>query len=156
MIVEWMDNHRCMRPVRLVETDEEVDMSADRGYVPGVCNIGPAEVRRRRQAGWFGLGATILLWAAFLAFRVPAPWRLLVFFPAVAGAIGFLQAAMHFCAAFGILGIFNVSFAAGKTDAVEQAEFRRADRRKALLIIFTSVLIGAAAAVAAYFLIPPS
>ena len=24
------------------------------GYQPGVCNIGPAEIRRRRQVGWLG------------------------------------------------------------------------------------------------------
>ena len=35
-------------------------------YIPGVCNIGPAEIGRRRQIGWVGSGATILLWAAFL------------------------------------------------------------------------------------------
>jgi hypothetical protein len=33
-------------------------------YVPGVCNIGPAEIRRRRLAGWAGLGAAVLLLVA--------------------------------------------------------------------------------------------
>jgi len=27
-------------------------MSPNNEYIPGVCNIGPAEINRRRQAGW--------------------------------------------------------------------------------------------------------
>ena len=124
-------------------------------YIPGVCNIGPAEIRRRRMAGWMGLGATILLWILFFVFRAPAAWRLLLFFPAMMSAVGFLQAAMHFCAAFGMLGVFNFGPNVGKTDTVEQAEFRRKDRQKALLIILYSSLIGIAVAAAGYLLILP-
>jgi hypothetical protein len=124
-------------------------------YIPGVCNIGPAEIRMRRTTGWLGLGATILIWSVFCLLRVPAAWRLTLFFPAVMSAVGFLQAAMHFCAAFGILGVFNFGPSVGKTDTIEQAEFRRADQRKAAQIILYSVLIGLAAALAGYFLILP-
>jgi glucan phosphoethanolaminetransferase (alkaline phosphatase superfamily) len=124
-------------------------------YIPGVCNIGPAEIRMRRMAGWAGLGATVLLWALFFIFRVPAAWRLLLFLPAAMSAVGFLQAAMHFCAAFGVMGVFNLGPNVGKTDSIEQAEFRTKDRQKALLIILISCLIGIAAAVAGYLLVLP-
>lgn len=128
-------------------------VTAKQEYVPGVCNIGPVEIRRRMQSGWVGLGVTILLWAALVIFRVPALWRLLVFFPAMTGAAGFLQAGLHFCAAFGMRGVFNFASEVGKTDTVEQAEFRLKDRRKARLIALYGALIGAAAAVAAFFLV---
>jgi hypothetical protein len=121
-------------------------------YVPGVCNIGPAERRIRRRAGWFGLGATVLLWSVLLYLQAPSTWRVLLFFPAVAGAVGFLQDAFHFCAAFGLLGVFNTGSGFGKTESVEQAEFRRKDRQKALLIILYSVWIGLAVAAAGYLL----
>ena len=130
-------------------------MSSTNEYVPGVCNIGPAEIRRRMTAGWFGLGATLLVWAACILLRVPQAWRLLLFFPAAGAAVGFLQAAMHFCAAYGLLGVFNVAAAAGKTDTIEQAEFRRTDRNKAFQIILLSALIGLAAAATGFFLLPP-
>ncbi len=120
-------------------------------YVPGVCNIGLAEIRRRRQSGWIGSGATILLWAVFLIFRVPAPWRLTLFLPAMAAASGFLQAAFHFCAAFGMRGVFNFG-SVGRTETIEQKEFRLKDRRKARLIAFYSLLIGMATAIVAFFL----
>ena len=41
-------------------------------YIPGVCNIGPAEIARRRRAGWTGLVATVVLWALFVFFDIPA------------------------------------------------------------------------------------
>jgi len=124
-------------------------------YIPGVCNIGPAEISRRTRSGWVGVGATLLLWVVFWLFHVPAPWRLLLFFPAVVGATGFLQAAMHFCAAFGMQGIFNFGPEIGKTDTVEQAEYRRKDQQKALLIGLYAFLIGLAIAVAAFVLVFP-
>ena len=118
-------------------------------YIPGVCNIGPAEIKKRKQAGWMGLIATVLLWAAFIWFDVPSAWRLLLFFPAMMSATGFLQAYMHFCAYFGFVSLFNFGDV-GKTDSVQQAEFRVKDRKKAWQIIIYSVLIGAAAAFLAY------
>jgi hypothetical protein len=128
-------------------------MTAKAEYIPGVCNIGPAEIRRRRQSGWVGLGVTILLWGAFLIFHVPTPWRLLLFFPAMMSATGFLQAALHFCAGFGMRGVFNFGSEVGKTETVEKAEFRLKDRRKARMIALYSALAGIATAIAALFVV---
>ena len=130
-------------------------MTTDDKYIPGVCNIGPAEIKRRRRSGWFGLGVTILLWLAFWIFGVPAAWRLLLFFPAFLSAEGFLQAAFHFCAGFGMQGVFNFGSEVGKTETVEQLEFRRRDQRKALLISLYSALVGVATAILGYILIFP-
>jgi len=119
-------------------------------YIPGVCNIGLAEIKKRKQAGWAGLIATIVLWVAFIWFDVPSAWRLLLFFPAMMSATGFLQAYMHFCAYFGFASLFNFGDV-GKTDSVSQAEFRAKDRRRAWQIIIYSILIGLAAALVGYF-----
>jgi hypothetical protein len=121
-------------------------MSTQSDYVPGACNIGAAEIRRRRQSGWLGLGVTLLAWVLFFVFRVSAPWRLLLFFPAAVSASGFFQAALHFCAAFGMRGIFNFGSEVGKTHTVEQAE------NKSRQISLYSALVGIAAAAAGFFL----
>lgn len=129
-------------------------MTAANEYVPGVCNIGRAEIRRRKLIGWVALAATIGIWIAFCVFAVAPLWRLTLFVPASIAATGFLQAAWHFCATFGVLGVSNFSPTVGKTDTVEQAESRRQDRRKALQIIALSLFVGAVVAAVAY-LIPP-
>ena len=125
-------------------------------YIPGVCNIGRSEINRRKQAGWFGLILTVLLLGIFVFLNAPRLWRLIIFIPAAMAAVGFLQARMHFCAYFGMLGLFNFNPQVGKTDTVEQAEFRSMDRRKAWSIIIYSVIIGAVVAIAAYYLPPQS
>jgi len=119
-------------------------------YIPGVCNIGPAEIAKRRRSGWAGAAATVAVWAALAAVDAPPPLRLLTFFPATMAAAGFLQAAMHFCAYFGFASLFNFGPEAGKTDTVAEAEFRRKDRRKAWQILGYSVAVGFGVAVAAY------
>lgn len=112
-------------------------------YIPGVCNIGPAERRKRRIAGLFGLLVTVVAAILLVVSDVDWVWRLLLIIPATGSATGLLQDAMHFCVGFGMKGVFNVLHSAGKTDSVSQAEYRRKDRGKARLILGYSVLIGA-------------
>ena len=70
-------------------------------------------------------------------------------------AEGFLQAAFHFFTSFGSRGLYNFGTEVGKTEAVEQAEFRRKNQRKALLISLYSALIGIATAILGFLLIFP-
>ena len=128
--------------------------STQRVYIPGACNIGQAERRRRLAVGGLGLIGGGVLWAVFVVFETAAGWRLLVFVPAALAAAGFLQSYWSFCAGYGLSGVFNVGPDFGKTESVEQAEFRRKDRRTALLIIGVSLLVGAVVAAAAYFTAP--
>ncbi len=121
-------------------------------YRPGVCNIGPAEIARRRRAGHSGLAATAALLLVLLAIGGPSPLRLVLILPAAAAASGYLQAWLKFCAGFGSLGIFNFG-AVGETQAVVDADARRRDRRRATQIGLASLLIGVTVALAA-LLIP--
>ena len=120
-------------------------------YIPGVCNIGEEEIKKRKQAGWIGLIATAVLWTLFIWFDILSIWRLTLFLPAMMSATGFLQAYMHFCAYFGFASLFNFGDV-GKTDTVQQAEFRSKDRRRAWQIIIYSILIGLAVATFAYYI----
>ncbi len=132
--------------------DGMLNYDVENKYVPGVCNIGRSEIKRRKQAGWTGLIITVILLGLLIYFNMPRPWRLVIFIPAMIMAIGFLQAYMHFCAYFGMHGVFNFSSDIGKTDTVEQAEFRSMDRRKAWQIIAYSAIIGAVVAIISYYL----
>jgi len=121
------------------------------GYQAGACNIGPAEIARRRRAGHVGLAITVGLLAVLLWLDAPSWTRLVVFLPAAVGAAGYLQAYFHFCADYGWRGVFNVGERAGHdlTTTVADEEARRADRRRALLISGGSGLIGLAVALLA-------
>ena len=121
-------------------------------YVPGVCNIGEAEIAQRTRIGWIGLAVTVVLWALLLFFQAPAWLRLILFFPAAFSAAGFIQGFSHFCAGFGMCGVFNFGTELYKTDTVAQAEFRAKDRRKAQQIFAYSVLAGLVVAAAAFLI----
>jgi len=110
-----------------------------------MCNIGPAERRRRRASGIAAAVAGVVMLVALLLLDAPLLWRLVLVIPFFGAATGFLQDAFHFCAGFGLKGIYNVINSAGMTDNVELEEFRLKDRRKAQLILWLSLAIGAAA-----------
>ncbi|MBW4040835.1 MAG: hypothetical protein HIU86_01735 [Acidobacteria bacterium] len=112
-------------------------------YIPGVCNIGPAEIRRRRTSGIAAAAVTGGVLAATVLTGSPKPARLLAVLPAAAAASGFIQAATRFCAGFGMRGVFNFGDT-GSADTVEQAEFRAEDRARAKRILAQSLAIGAA------------
>ena len=122
-------------------------------YQPGVCNIGPAERRQRRQLGWTGLVFVIIGLVCFTVFDAPTWIRFLIVIPAAIAANGFLQSAMHFCVGFSMRGLYNMS--ADDRDGGEHVmdkEMRRADQRKGLLILTYSILIAGAVVVIAVLL----
>ena len=121
------------------------------GYQPGVCNIGPAEISRRRRAGHAGLIVTLGLYAVLLLVGGPRALRLLVALPAAGAAVGYLQAYLHFCAGFGSRGVFNFGDL-GTTHETGDAAAKSADRRRSLQIALLGAGIGLAAGVAAVLL----
>lgn len=114
-------------------------------YRPGACNIGPAEIARRRRAGWVGLGAATALAAGLLMVDAPIASRWLVALPLAVGAVGFLQAHFRFCAAYGFAGVANFG-PLGSTERVDDPAARRADRAKAIGIAAAGGAIGLAGA----------
>lgn len=121
-------------------------------YVPGVCNIGPAERRQRKRLGWVGLVIVGLALISFVAFDAPTWVRVLVAIPAGLAANGFLQSAMHFCVGFAMRGLYNMGAALGTEESVMDAEQRRADQKKGAQIMLYSVALAAAVVVIAVLL----
>lgn len=117
------------------------DDPADDDYRPGVCNIGPAEIARRRRAGHVGLAATVGLFAALVAVDAPPLARFAIALPAAGSASGYLQAWLHFCAGFGSRGEYNFG-PLGRTEQVADADARRRDRQTATRIGLASLAIG--------------
>ena len=117
-------------------------------YEAGVCNIGPAEIARRRRAGNIGLAASLALFAVLVAIDAPNWTRLLIAVPAVMAASGYIQARLKFCAGFGSTGVFNFG-EVGPTERVADDADRARDRARARQIGAASIVIGLAAGVIA-------
>lgn len=115
-------------------------------YVPGVCNIGPDEIARRRNLGWVALAITLLLLLTLVLTGVNPWWRLFVFFPAAMSASGFLQAYFHFCVGFARIGAFNFG-SAGQRHSVPDEFSKTLDRGRGNQLALYAALIGSVIAI---------
>lgn len=121
-------------------------------YAPGACNIGPAEIARRRRVGWLGVAGSVLVLAGLLLADSP-PWtRIALIVPGGLAASGFIQARQRFCANFGFRGVYNFD-GLGEEVRVAVTSALKADRRRAYVIGIQSAMIGLAVALGA-MLIP--
>jgi hypothetical protein len=120
-------------------------------YRPGVCNIGPAEIRRRRWTGHVGLVAALVLLAVLVALDAPPVTRLLVGVPAMVSASGYLQAWLKFCAGFAQIGVYNFG-ERGAAQKVVDPEAHRRDLAKGRRIGIAAGIIGAGVALVAVLL----
>jgi hypothetical protein len=111
------------------------------GYVPGVCNIGPWEIRRRRTVGVIGFVAAIVLFAVLVAAGAPPIARLLVLLPAWGGAFSWLQARRRFCAGFAMAGISNFADGEAGRQAVTDQAAHQADVQATMRMTRDSFLI---------------
>lgn len=112
-------------------------------YQPGVCNIGPEEIARRRRAGHIGAVITVIALVALVALHAPPLVRLVLAIPAAGAASGYLQAWLRFCAGFGAKGVFNFG-QLGQVSPVADDGERALDRVRATQIGLASLLIGVA------------
>jgi len=121
-------------------------------YIPGTCNIGKGEVRKRQLVALVGLFFSVTTLLAFSTVETPAAARLGIFFPLMVASVGFIQSRSKFCLAYGFAGTFNVG-KMGDIKRVSSKEDRAADRKTALVILGKSFLL-AALATAVVLVIP--
>ena len=113
-------------------------------YIPGTCNIGKGEIRRRQLVALVGLFFSISTLLAFNTVGAPTEVRLGIFFPLMVASVGFVQSRSKFCFAYGFAGTFNVG-KMGDIKRVASKEDRAADRKTALVILGKSFLLAALA-----------
>jgi len=113
-------------------------------YIPGSCNIGKGEVRRRQMVGLVGLFFSVSTLLTFNTVDAPTEIRLGIFFTLMVASVGFVQSRSKFCLAYGFAGTFNVG-KMGDIKRVASKEDRAADRKTALVILGKSFILAALA-----------
>jgi len=113
----------------------------DSPYRPGVCNIGPAEIGRRRRAAIATTLFAVAVAGGIVLADLPQLARLALFPFAAAASVNWLQVFRKFCVAFGAAGVLNFG-ALGSAAAVADAEARAADRRVALRMVLEGSAYG--------------
>lgn len=121
-------------------------------YVPGTCNIGQGEIKRRQAVAIFGLFLIAISSIGILTTDQDRGARLSIFIPAVIFSIGFVQSRKKFCLAYGLAGTFNFG-KLGQISKVQSLEDKKADRKTAVFILFQSIAL-AGAITAIFFILP--
>jgi hypothetical protein len=109
-------------------------------YIPGSCNLGKSEIRRRQFVALLGLFLTGSTLAGLMGTNSPASARWGLFVPLMVFSVGFIQSRKRFCLAYGLMGTFNLG-KLGDISRVQSPEDRKADRKTALSILFQSALL---------------
>ncbi len=120
-------------------------------YIPGVCNLGQIETKRRFRSGLVGLVLTALTLLLLVRLKLPSYYWLSLFLPSSMSAIGFLQAQAKFCVAYGFLGLFSFGVKPSAQDKVTDVEAHQKDLRKAQTIVLSGLLIGASFALLGFY-----
>ena len=109
-------------------------------YVPGTCNLGKAEVRRRQIVALIGAALTFSSFIGLQATDTPNSARWSLFAPLMVFSVGFIQSRKKFCLAYGLMGTFNLG-KLGDISRVQSPEDRKADRKTATIILIQSALL---------------
>ena len=112
-------------------------------YIPGTCNLGKAEIRRRQIVAVIGLVLTLASFLGLVAADTANSARWSLFAPLMVFSIGFIQSRQKFCLAYGLMGTFNLG-KLGDISRVQSPEDRRADRKTATIILLQGVLLALA------------
>lgn len=124
-----------------------IEGAAADAYRAGACNIGPAEIARRRRAGLAGVAAAVALAALLLVIDAPSWMRLSVALPLAGGLVSLEQVRKRFCVGFAFAGLRNFG-ALGEEERVVDPAARAADRRAAIRLMISPALLGVVMALA--------
>lgn len=120
-------------------------------YIPGSCNIGKEEIKRRQRVALFGALLTIVGAIWVINKNETNSARLWLFIPAMIFSIGWIQSRKKFCLAYGFMGVFNFG-KAGAAQKVRSKEERSADRATAFSILSQGIVLALAITGLIYFL----
>jgi hypothetical protein len=125
-------------------------MSADT-YIPGSCNIGKGEIRRRQVVALIGAVLSAFTLAGLISTSAAPGARLGIFIPLLVASIGWIQSRKKFCLAYGFMGTFNFG-KLGQLSKVSDKSAQAADRKTALSILAQSLSLAAILTLIVYLL----
>jgi hypothetical protein len=104
-------------------------------------NIGPRERQRRLVGGFLFLAIAACVAGCLFWFEAPQLWRLLVFLPAWASAIGFYQVKEKTCVALAARGLRNMDAGDERiADPDDLARVRAQSRRVHIRSVLSAVV----------------
>ena len=120
-------------------------------YIPGSCNIGTGEIRRRQVVALAGAVISATSLVGLTSTDAARSARFSLFIPLMVFAIGFIQSRKKFCLAYGFMGTFNFG-KLGQISRVSDPIAKKADRKTALTILAQSTALALGLTLATFVL----
>ena len=120
-------------------------------YIPGSCNIGTGEIRRRQVVALAGAVISTTSLVGLMSTDAARSARFSLFIPLMIFAIGFVQSRKKFCLAYGLAGTFNFG-GLGQISRVSDPISKKADRKTALTILAQSTALALGLTLATFVL----
>ncbi len=124
---------------------------SDATYIPGTCNIGKGEIRRRQVVALIGAVLSAFTLAGLISTNAAPGARLGIFIPLLVASIGWIQSRKKFCLAYGFMGTFNFG-KLGQLSKVSDKSAQAADRKTALYILAQSLALATILTLIVYLL----
>ncbi len=112
-------------------------------YIPGTCNIGTGEIRRRQIVAIIGAVLSLVTLIGMITSSAPRSARFGIIAPLAIASIGWVQSRKKFCLAYGFMGTFNFG-KLGQISRVSDSASKLADRKTALKILGQSLFLALA------------
>lgn len=113
-------------------------------YIPGVCNIGPLEIQRRKNFFYLAVFGSFVIASMFWVSEFNLLLTIFSYLVLLGTGFGlglvFFEWYDKFCVAFGFFGYFNFQ-KLGNYSNVENKDFTNIDRRKVLNILLKSLFV---------------
>jgi hypothetical protein len=111
-------------------------------YIPGVCNINPIEIKRRKQSGYFSFAVAATGLGLLLFMHAPWPYFITLFIPLFIGTLSILQAKNRFCVAYAASKQHHADD--GDIETITDEDAQKADALKARSMYLKSLIISLA------------
>jgi len=112
-------------------------------YMPGTCNIGTGEIRRRQIVALIGAVLSLVTLIGMITSSAPRSARFGIIAPLAIASIGWVQSRKKFCLAYGFMGTFNFG-KLGQISRVSDSASKLADRKTAFKILGQSLFLALA------------
>lgn len=109
-------------------------------YIPGVCNIGPSEINRRKSKLKLAVALLLLSTIGYFMLALPAISFSIVACFATYMFILIFQLRQKFCIVFGWKSIYNFNDLKSRKEKVNEEAWRALDKKQTLKIVFYSLL----------------
>ena len=122
-------------------------------YLPGRCNIGKGEIRKRFGLGLAGFVIALAIVYAIYLFGLTRLALLASFVFLILGFEGFYQGYFRFCAGFAAMGIYDFTGSGGSRQNVTDPSAHLEDMKKAKKIHIYSIVSSAVIVAIIYFVL---